>query len=116
MIKLLADENVPQKTLRVLKRKGIDIKSLLDFSPGLRDEAVTEIANRENRVIVTFDKDFGELIFRKKLKIPGLVLLRFSPLSPEHVAERIESILSRKIPVENKLVVVREDRVRVTPL
>jgi len=45
---------------------------------------------------MTFDKDSGELIFRKKLKVLGLILLGFSPLSPGHVAERIESILSRK--------------------
>jgi len=86
------------------------------LSPGLKDLAVAEIANRENRAIVTFDKDFGELVFRKRLKVKGLILLRFAPISPEHVAERIEYILTKDIPVENRIVVIREDRVKITLL
>jgi len=116
LIKLLADENIPVKTVQVLKRKGVDIKSLLDLSPGLKDLAVAAIANRENRAIVTFDKDFGELVFKKRLKVKGLILLRFTPISPEQVAVRIEHILVKDIPIENRLVVVREDRVKVTLL
>lgn len=116
MTKLLADENIPKKTVEALKQREIDITSVVDSSPGLSDRAVIELANNENRVIVTFDKGFGELIFRERLEVRGLILLRLAPTSPEHIAERIAHIMAQKIPIENKIIVVREDSVRVTPL
>mgnify|MGYP001062318043 CR=1 FL=1 len=116
MIKLLADENIPKRTVQTLKQRGIDISSVLDSSHGLSDRALIKLANRENRVIVTFDKDFGELTFKERLKVKGLILLRLAPTSPEHIAERIEYILTQKIPIANKIIVVREDRIRVTSL
>jgi predicted nuclease of predicted toxin-antitoxin system len=114
--KLLADENIPSKTVKALKQRGIDIVSVADSSPGLSDRAVIEQANDENRVIVTFDKDFGELIFRQRIKVKGLILLRFTPRSPDQIAERIEELLTRKITIKNRVIVVRADRIRVTPL
>jgi len=116
LTKLLADENIPKKTVEALKQREIDITSVVDSSPGLSDRAVIELANNEKRVIVTFDKDFGELIFRERLEVRGLILLRLAPTSPEHIAERIGHIMAQKIPIENKIIVVREDSVRVTPL
>lgn len=116
MTKLLADENIPRKTVEILKKEGLDIASVSESSPGLSDRAVIEQANRENRIIITFDKDFGELIFRERQKVKGLILLRIAPSSPEHIAERIQHTLSHVIPLENKIVTVREDRIRATSL
>ncbi|MBA7495487.1 hypothetical protein ES702_06074 [subsurface metagenome] len=100
MIKLLADENIPIKAVKTLRRKNIDIIPVLEVSPSLSDRAVVDLANRQGRVIVTFDKDFGELIFREKLKVKGVVLLRFIPKSPQHIAKRIEYLLAAGIPRE----------------
>jgi len=94
----------------------LDITSVSEASPGLSDRAIIEQANRENRIIVTFDKDFGELIFRERQKVKGLILLRIAPSSPEHIAERIRHTYSQVVPLENKIVTVREDRIRATPL
>ena len=116
MTKLLADENIPKKTIEILRKKKADITSITDTRLGLSDRKIIEIANNEGRIIVTFDKDFGELIFRERLKVKGLIFLRMPPTSPEHIAERIEHILLRKIPIENKIVVIREDTIRVTQL
>lgn len=116
MIKLLADENIPKKTVDALKQGNVDITSVADSSPGISDRAVIELANNENRIIITFDKDFGELIFRERLKVKGLILLRFTPISPEHIAERIKHLLAQEVSIKNKTVAVSEDRIRVTPL
>ena len=116
MTKLLADENIPRKTVEILKNEDLDITSVSETSPGLSDRAVIEQANKENRIIITFDKDFGELIFKERLKVKGLILLRIAPASPEHIAERIRHTLSQVPPLENKIVTVREDRTRATPL
>lgn len=49
MTKLLADENIPIEAVKALKRKGIDIISVIDFSPGLSDREVLDLANKEIR-------------------------------------------------------------------
>jgi len=116
LIKLLADENIPIKAVKALRQKNIDIIPILEVSPSLSDRAVVNLANRQGRVIVTFDKDFGELIFKEKIKVKGVILLRFTPKSPQHVAKRIEYLLSAGIPIENFILVVKEDSVRVIPM
>ena len=68
---------------------------MAESSPGLNDRTILEHANRDDRVIVTFDKDFGELVFRESLAVRGLILLRFTPISPEQIAERIQSVRAR---------------------
>ena len=55
-MKLLADENIPTRTL--------DIVSILDFRLGLGDDDVLRVAKEQEIVLVTFDTDFGELVFR----------------------------------------------------
>jgi len=116
LTKLLADENVPIETVKALKRRGVDIVSVIEFSPGLSDTEVLDLANREDRIIVTFDKDFGELVVREKAKVKGLILLRFTPKSPQQIAKRMWQILSSQIPVENSLLIVKEHTVRVIEL
>ena len=116
MIKLLADENIPKKTVDTLRQEEIDIVSVAESSPGMNDRTILEQANRDNRVIVTFDKDFGELVFRESLSVRGLILLRFTPISPNQIAERIQSVLTQVTPIEDKIIVVEEDRIRVTVL
>ena len=116
MTKLLADENVPIEAVKALKRKGIDIVSVIEFSPGLSDREVLDLANREDRILVTFDKDFGELVVREKMRVKGLILLRFTPKSPQQIARRIWQVLTSQIPVENSLLVVKERTVRLLRL
>jgi predicted nuclease of predicted toxin-antitoxin system len=102
--------------VNTLKKKGIDIISVTEYSLGLSDREVLDLANRKERIVVTFDKDFGELIFREKLKTKGLVLLRFIPKSPKHIAKRIEYLLTAEILIKNCILIVKEDSVRVAPL
>lgn len=77
---------------------------------------LTALANREDRILVTFDKDFGELIVREKMKVKGLILLRFTLKSPKQIARRIWQVLTSQIPVENILLVVKERTVRLLRL
>ena len=116
MTKFLADENIPIKAVKALKQKGIDIIPILEISPSLSDKEVLNLANRQGRVIITFDTDFGKLAFKERLEVKGIVLLRFIPKSPHHLAERIEYLLATVIPIENRFIVIREDSVRVIPM
>jgi predicted nuclease of predicted toxin-antitoxin system len=89
MIKFLADENVPIEAVKALKRKGLDIVSIIEFSTALNDKEVLDLVNRENRILINFDKYFGELVVKEKVRIKGLILLRFAPKSPQEIAMRI---------------------------
>jgi predicted nuclease of predicted toxin-antitoxin system len=87
---------VSLEAVKALKRKGVDIVSVIEFSPGLSDVKVLDLANREDRVLVTFDKDFGELVVRERANVKGLILLRFTPKSSENVANTDFTDSSRK--------------------
>ena len=115
MIQLLADENIPKETVDLLKRQGVDIISVAEFSYGLSDREILELAKTKGRIIITFDKDFGQIIFREKFKTKGLILLRFIPESPQQIAMRIQQVLAAKIMIEKCVVTVKKDSVRVTP-
>lgn len=93
---------MPLEAVKALKRKGVDIVSVIEFSPGLSDVKVLDLANREDRVLVTFDKDFGELVVRERANVKGLILLRFTPKSSQQIARRMWQILTSQIPVEKQ--------------
>jgi len=114
LTKLLADENIPIKAVEALKHRKIDIASILDISPGLSDREVMDLADREGRVIITFDTDFGRLVF-KETQCKRNYSKRFIPESPEQLAERIQYLLTTGIPIEDCFLVVREDSVRTIP-
>lgn len=116
MIKFLADENIPIKAVKYLKQKGFNIISVSEIKPGLSDKEVIKLANKQNRIIITFDLDFGKLIFKEKLKVKGVILLRFTPKSPQQVAEKIEHLLQAEIPLENFLLIIKDRSIRILPL
>jgi predicted nuclease of predicted toxin-antitoxin system len=65
--RLLANENVPGAVIAALRQQGHDVAWIHQAAPGTTDTDVLERAQREGRVVVTFDKDFGELAFRRGL-------------------------------------------------
>lgn len=115
MTKLLADENIPSETVKLLKSQGVDIISVTEFGYGLSDRKILELGKTKERIIVTFDKDFGQILFKEKFKTKGVILLRFIPKSPQQISKRIQQVLSTKVRIENCFVVVKKDRIRVTP-
>jgi predicted nuclease of predicted toxin-antitoxin system len=81
--RILADESVAQPVVHSLLQDGLDVLAIADTSPGIPDAQVLEIANREGRILVTMDKDFGELVFRERRLSTGVVLLRLPGLTSE---------------------------------
>ncbi|RLG38272.1 MAG: hypothetical protein DRN91_03100 [Candidatus Alkanophagales archaeon] len=112
-MKFVADENIPLKVVDRLKRAGVEIKSVTELQRGLKDEEVVKISASENAVIITFDKDFGEIIFRKLMKPFGVIILRIPPKSVDYIFGCLKWLLTEsEIRFERKLVVVREDKIR----
>ncbi len=72
MIKLLADENFPSRSVDILRANGFDVLWILRSYQGISDAEIINLANAEQRLILTFDKDFGHLIFKEGItKFPS---------------------------------------------
>jgi predicted nuclease of predicted toxin-antitoxin system len=85
-LRFLAKENFPLLVCRALSEQGFDIVSVTHVCPGASDEDVLARASAEGRVVITFDKDYDTLVFRRKLPAPaGVVFLRIRPKSVEFI-------------------------------
>jgi predicted nuclease of predicted toxin-antitoxin system len=83
---LLADESVDEQIVQRLRRDGIDVSYVAEMEPGISDELVLNRSNETNALLLTTDKDFGELVFRDNRTTRGVVLVRLAGLSAEKKA------------------------------
>ena len=112
-----ANENVPGDCVAVLRQRGHDVLWVREIARGSGDDAVLAKAQSEARVLITFDKDFGELVFRRgKAASRGIVLFRLRKLSPDFVARRVAQILESTAEWEGHYGVVDEHSIRLRPL
>jgi predicted nuclease of predicted toxin-antitoxin system len=72
----LADECVAAPLVALLRSDGHDVLSVAEVAAGLSDVDVVALALQEKRLLLTEDKDFGDLVFRRERAVPGLVLMR----------------------------------------
>jgi|SRR3989344_3239045 len=114
-MKFLAYENIPLQVVNNLKNKRVDIISLSESIRGMKDEKILELANKEKRTLITFDNDFGELIFRNKKENKGVILLRLHPQTIDYITLILQKVLSMKIDFKNSFCVVESHRIRVVP-
>jgi predicted nuclease of predicted toxin-antitoxin system len=116
-LRILADENVPGEAVDALRRLGHDVVWTRIHAPGSPDEAVLAQAQAEGRIVVTFDKDFGELAFRRRLpSSSGIILFRFTAQSPAHTVALIVAAVQSQSDWSGYFSVVEIDRIRMTPL
>lgn len=115
-MRFLVDECTGPAVSRWLREQGHDVLSVYDEARGASDEAMLALAVREDRVIITNDKDFGEMIFRLGKAHRGVLLLR---LDDERAANKI-SVLARvlrhidDIELAGQFVVATETTLRVS--
>ncbi len=112
-MKFLADENISNKVVNALRNRGVDVISIKELESSLSDETVLEVAKKQERILVTFDADFAELVFRRKLKVQGVILLKFVPKSTQDILEKIITVLATQAKIEGHFLIVREKRIRV---
>lgn len=83
-MKFLTDENLGVQIPLFLKSLGYDVTSVTEVALSRPDIDVLAIANEEKRILLTTDKDFGELVFKEKLVHFGVILLRLKDESVEN--------------------------------
>ena len=116
-MRLLANENFPKEAVEALRRQGHDVKWVRTDCPGISDRQVLSLAQSENRLLLTFDKDFGELAFRAGLPATtGVILFRIPPKFPAFIAQVAVAALDERTDWEGHFSVIEQDRIRMTPL
>lgn len=94
-MQLLANENFPKVGVLALRNLGYNITAIGEDYQGVSDKTVMHIAQTENRLILTFDRDYGELIFKHNLKPgAGVLYLRLNEYAPEEPAHIVHNLLS----------------------
>ena len=113
-MKLLIDENISPDITSRLRALKYDVKSIRECCKGCEDEKIVEIALKEERLIVTYDLDFGELyrnfgasslILRLRSKNPSIVL--------KYLLNFLSTLKEQDIDMKNKLAIVTEGKVRL---
>ncbi len=94
-MKLLVDESTGTSVVACLLAAGHDAASVAEVMPQATDEAILHRAVSEGRIVVTNDKDFGELIYRTGWKHRGVVLLRLRDERPQNKVRVMEAVLGR---------------------
>lgn len=96
-MKFLANENFPLDSVKFLRKKGFDISAIGEDNPSISDREVLEIANLEKRTILTFDRDYGELIFKYNIKpTEGVIYFRLGDYDPEEPGQIVEMLTEDK--------------------
>lgn len=117
MIKLLLDANLSPETAVYLRKSKFDVKSLLEEGLGSLDDInVAEMAIKEERVIITFDLDFGEIFHYRSSPELSVIVLRLNDQTVESVNSRLKLLFKSDIVdknMENTLITVSDKTVRI---
>jgi predicted nuclease of predicted toxin-antitoxin system len=116
-VRWLADENIHKAIVQALREASHDVVSIAEIAPQTEDDRVADLARRERRIVLTEDKDFGEMTFKDRRETSGIVLLRFT-LSPWQPKWRrlAEVISSQGDALVDQFTVIDETRARVQAL
>jgi len=116
-LRFLADENIEKGIVNHLLAAGYDIKWVRESVPAASDERVTQLARKEKRILITNDKDFGELTFMQRRISSGIILFR---LKGQSVVEKIR-LLDELLRVHQErlvshFVVMTKKKIRFIPM
>ena len=111
----VADEGVDRQIIERLRQDGHEVLYVAEIEPSISDEEVLNRANEKSALLITADKDFGEIVFHQNLlTIGGVVLLRLLGLSPERKAEIVSKVIeSQSADLPNAFSVISPGRVRI---
>jgi predicted nuclease of predicted toxin-antitoxin system len=91
----LADECVAASLVTHLRADGHDVLYVAEAAAGMSDTDVVALALRDKRLLLTEDKDFGDLVFRRERAVPGVVLMRLDADNAKLKAARLAAVIDR---------------------
>ncbi|MGB8400538.1 DUF5615 family PIN-like protein [Bradyrhizobium sp.] len=115
-MRFLADENFPGAAVVALRAAGNDVVWIRTAAPGSSDPEVLTLAARDERVLLTFDKDFGELAKASVLPATcGVILLRVPAPRPNDVRLQLADVIMTRDDWAGHFSVIEPGRVRMRP-
>jgi predicted nuclease of predicted toxin-antitoxin system len=116
-MRFLANENFPGAAVSALVAAGHDVVWIRTAAPGIADSDVLAWAARDERILLTFDKDFGELA-RRNVMPPacGVILLRVPMPKPGDIGQRLANIITGRDDWAGYFSVIEPGRIRMRPL
>ncbi|HCY75947.1 MAG: DUF5615 family PIN-like protein [Ignavibacterium sp.] len=115
-MQFIADENIAEPMITALRELQIDVLSISELMPGCSDSEVLSIANKNNSIIITSDKDFGEIIFRQQKIVKGVILFRLHGLSIQEKIKIVKNFFVNhlnSLTETNIFVVITENNIRI---
>ena len=114
MTRFLADESCDFNLVRILREAGHDVLAVCEISPRAEDLEVIERAVREDRVLLTEDKDFGQLVFAYGKDVRGVVFFRYPVSARQKICEEVIRLVKQHgKKLSGCFVVVEPGRVRI---
>jgi len=113
-LKFIVDVGVSNKVEKWLAEQGFDVKTVRNIDPMISDHEIVKIASKENRIVITMDKDFGELVYRTNIDHAGVLLLRLEGYSSEGKVKVIKRILEEhQDKIGGKFCVYKDNNLRI---
>jgi predicted nuclease of predicted toxin-antitoxin system len=113
-VNFLVDENVDKQIADSLRLMGHNVEYVAEKDAGISDDEVLEMANEKTALLLTADKDFGELVFRQRRVTSGVVLIRLAGLSPTRKAEIVVSAIKKHgTELKNSFSVITPGSIRI---
>ncbi len=113
-LKFLIDVGVGEKVEKWLSTQGYDTKSIRDLDPRMPDEEILKLATQEKRMVITMDKDFGELVYNANQPHSGVLILRIEDYNSTQKVYVIRKILQQyQTDIKGKFCVFKDDKLRI---
>jgi len=117
ILKFIADVNVEKAVVDFLRTEGYDVKWPPDFDREMSGESLLKLANKERRILVTNDKDFGELAFLQRQLSAGVILIRVKEQKTSDKVKLVRKVLKdHRDKLLNHFVVASKTKFRFIPM
>lgn len=113
MTKIVVDVSNGKAVADFLIEKGFDVISIFDLNPQESDDEILKIAMKEKAIVITMDKDFGELVYNQSQNHCGVLLLRLEDETSENKIHVMLNLLSRMQEFENHFAVYKNGKLRI---
>jgi predicted nuclease of predicted toxin-antitoxin system len=115
-LRFLADENVHAGVVAGLRERGHVVESIAETAPGTSDDAILARADIASWVLLTYDRDFGDLIFNRGMPCPAsIVYSRLERPKPDVLLKRLDALIDADV-VLGRFIVIDFDEERTRPL
>ena len=113
-LKFLIDVGVGKKVEKWLLEQSYDVKCVRDINPKADDSAILHLAVKEGRMVITMDKDFGELVYNSGKLHSGVLILRLEDANGDKKVMTIKKILAEySDKLYGKFCVFQGERLRI---